>query len=95
MKNLTIQVIPIHKISGKEKISPEKDRNRWSAAMYISGTLAIIFSVSGLIICGIYHLNLFLHSKIANMTGTYLMVLAIPLYFLAAHYLDKLDGLKK
>ncbi len=65
--------------------------NGWFIAMGSSLMIALSGSFAGMIISGLSYLNYFSDRETMKILGTLLIVFAAPLYFLAAHCLDKLD----
>ena len=65
--------------------------NVWQITLGFSLVMAVLGSISGLIISVLSHLNLLYDRAAMKTIGTLLILIAAPLYFLAAHCLDKLD----
>lgn len=70
------------------KISPRK---KWKYTLFVSITAACVLVVTGLLIIGVSEIGAGERADLLNRVGTFLVLFAAPLYFLAAHCLDKLD----
>lgn len=78
-----------------EKKKDSTDSKKWKWGLILSLSLAVLLAITGLIISGLEYLDLIEPAKLLNKIGTVLMLFAAPLYFLAAHCLDKIDLRKK
>lgn len=70
-------------------------RKRWKIGLYLSISAACLLGLTGLIISGLYYIDVSKHTKLIKEIGTVLVLFAAPLYFLAAHCLDMIDPRKK
>lgn len=59
--------------------------------LFISISAACVFVVMGFLIIGMSDIGSGERADLLNRVGTFLVLFAAPLYFLAAHCLDKLD----
>lgn len=92
MKELTLPDTELReeKRAKKKEISIYLKKWRWTLILSLS--LASVLLIMGLIISGFAYVE---HAELLNKVGTVLVIFAAPLYFLAAHCLDKMDFRKK
>ena len=89
--------LPTDKLSEVSKVSEElpkqriSPRNKWKYTLFISITAACVLVVMGLLIILVSDIGSGERAELLNRVGTFLVLFAAPLYFLAAHCLDKLD----
>lgn len=87
MKEITI---PIEQIAAAKQPAKPR-REKWKIILLLSVTAACLLAAAGLIIILLAYLDAVERREWMNRVGTFLVLFAAPLYFLAAHCLDKLD----
>ena len=91
MKDLTIYPINVPNLFRKQKAKTTVKPIFWDLAMAISIACAITISGLGLTLSGMSYLGLVVNPESINEIGTFMMVFAAPLFFFAAHCMDKID----
>lgn len=71
------------------------DTNKWENMLIESISLAVLSLVAGLGMCGLSHIFTIKNAATLNGIGTLLIIISLPLFFLMAHCLDKIDEMKK
>lgn len=93
MREIILPTNQIPEEKNEQKLSPRK---KWRYMLFISISAACVFVVMGLLIIVMSDVGEGARADLLNRVGTFLVLFAAPLYFLAAHCLDKLDfGNKK
>ncbi|MEZ5426420.1 MAG: hypothetical protein R2747_09155 [Pyrinomonadaceae bacterium] len=64
-------------------------RKSWKLALYLSISSGFLLGLTGLIVSALAHTSAVERNTLVNEIGTFLVLSAAPLYFLAAHCLDK------
>lgn len=78
-----------------EESAPRKSRKRWLNALFVASILGIVSGCAGLILSGLSLFGFLVNQPVINRLGTWLVVVAFPLMWFAAHCLDKADEAKK
>ncbi len=95
MREITL---PANEISeNSEEFSKAKlsTRKKWRYTLFISISAACVLVMMGILIIVVSDIGSGERADLLNRAGTFLVLFAAPLYFLAAHCLDKLDFFEK
>lgn len=95
MREITLPTNQIPEVSEKKQISKISPRKKWKYVLILSISTACILAATGLIIMFLAEIDAVERAELMSRIGTFLILFAAPLYFLAAHCLDKLDFTNK
>ena len=91
MREITAPANPISKDSKNLPEPKPSSRNKWKYTLFISVISACVLVVMGMFVIVMSDIGSGERAELLNRVGTFLVLFAAPLYFLAAHCLDKLD----
>lgn len=95
MKELTLPNAQIPTAKENTENNDLTCSKKWKFALISSGFSALLLSAAGLFISALAYMDMVARAELFNKIGTVLVLFAAPLYFLAAHCLDKIDLRKK
>lgn len=91
-------ILPTNQISENLKELPKaklSTRKKWKYTLFVSITVACVLVMMGILIIIMSDIGSGERADLLNRAGTFLVLFAAPLYFLAAHCLDKLDFMNR
>lgn len=95
MNAVAIQNTTISRSELRKKTSLEQRERRWTAVLFVLVMLGAISGLGGLAIGGLSLLGVIDSNTGLPLFGTLLNAASFPLFFLAAHCMDKADAADK
>ena len=91
MKEFTVSTVRIPNLFKAQKEKSVPETNWYETIMSVCFSLAVTLSGFGLTLSGMAYFGFVQKPESVNEIGTWLMVIAVPFYFIAAKCLEKVD----
>jgi hypothetical protein len=95
MKTIALSSAIVHLAAEVPPTILERRLRRWTTCLLVSSVTGTVAGLIGIAISAITLLNAAGRRGVLSAFGTALLAATLPLFFLAAHCLDKIDQTKK